>query len=127
VFDSVAELRGVQRASEECHVSQPAVTQAIAKLEEQIGVALLQRGARGTYVNDFGVIFHRRTQRFLCPARSGDVGTGRPGFSCPLPRVASRITRAQIRTLISIVEKRIFRGRGARARSASGVAAAGHA
>ena len=41
VFDSVVQLRGVQRAAKECHVSQPAVTQAIAKLEQQMGVALL--------------------------------------------------------------------------------------
>jgi LysR family transcriptional regulator of gallate degradation len=33
LFESVAQLHGVRRASEECHLSQPAVTQAIAKLE----------------------------------------------------------------------------------------------
>ena len=37
LFESVARLSSVRRASEECHLSQPAVTQAIAKLEEQIG------------------------------------------------------------------------------------------
>ena len=36
LFESVARLSSVRRASEECHLSQPAVTQAIAKLEEQI-------------------------------------------------------------------------------------------
>ena len=108
VFDSVAARHGVQRASEECHVSQPAVTQAIAKLEEQIGVALLQRGARGTYVNDFGAIFHRRTQRFFAQLEAAMLELGVPGSPVPLPRVASRITRAQIRTLISIVENGSF-------------------
>ncbi len=108
VFDSVAELHGVQRASEECHVSQPAVTQAIAKLEEQIGVALLQRGARGTYLNEFGEIFHRRTQRFFAQLEQALLELGVPGSPVPLPRVASRITRAQIRILNSIVENGSF-------------------
>ena len=39
VFESVAQLHGVRKASEEFHLSQPAVTQAIAKLEKQLGVA----------------------------------------------------------------------------------------
>src|ERR1700742_3754278 len=93
VFDSVAQLHGVQRASEECHVSQPAVTQAIAKLEEQIGVELLQRCARGTYLNEFGQVFHRRTQRFFAQLEEALVELGVSGSPVPLQRIASRISR----------------------------------
>ena len=42
VFERVAQLQGVRRASEECHVSQPAATQALANFEENLGVALLE-------------------------------------------------------------------------------------
>ena len=59
VFDSVGQLHGVRRASEECHLSQPAVTQAMAKLEQQMGVTLLERRPSGSYLNEFGRIFHR--------------------------------------------------------------------
>jgi len=104
VFDSVAQLHGVQRASEECHVSQPAVTQAIAKLEDQIGVALLQRCARGTYLNEFGQIFHRRTQRFFAQLEEALVELGVSGSPVPLSRIASRISRSQLLCLICVVE-----------------------
>src|SRR5579863_2833184 len=104
VFDSVVQLHGVQRASAECHVSQPAVTQAIAKLEQQMGVALLQRCARGTYPNEFGVIFHRRTQRFFAQLEAALRELGVPDAPVPLPRIAGRISSSQLLSLISIVE-----------------------
>ena len=104
LFDSVAQLHGVQRASDECHVSQPAVTQAIAKLEQQMGVALLQRCARGTYPNEFGVIFHRRTQRFFAQLEAALLELGVPNAPIPLPRIAGRISRSQLLSLISIVQ-----------------------
>lgn len=108
VFDSVAKLRGVQRASEECLVSQPAVTQAIAKLEEQMGVALLQRCPRGTYLNEFGIIFHRRTQRFFTQLEGALVDLGVPSTPVPLSRVASRISRSQLRSVVAIVDTGSF-------------------
>jgi len=108
VFDSVAQLHGVQRASEECHVSQPAVTQAIAKLEEQIGVELLQRCARGTYLNEFGQVFHRRTQRFFAQLEEALVELGVCGSPVPLQRIATRISRGQLQSLICIVETGSF-------------------
>lgn len=108
VFDSVAQLNGIQRASEECHVSQPAVTQALAKLEEQIGVALLQRCARGTYTNEFGEIFHRRTQRFFAQLEQAMSELGVPNAPVPVARIASRISQAQLASLIAIVETGSF-------------------
>jgi DNA-binding transcriptional LysR family regulator len=108
VFESVAALRGVRRASEECHLSQPAVTQAIAKLEEQMGVALLQRRASGTYLNEFGTIFHRRTQRFFAQLEQALVELGVPNAPVPITRLASRISWPQIRSLIAIVENGSF-------------------
>jgi DNA-binding transcriptional LysR family regulator len=108
VFESVVQLKGVRRASEECHLSQPAVTQAIAKLEEQIGVTLLERRASGSYLNEFGAIFHRRTHRFFEQLEQALIELGVPNSSVPLPRIASRISRSQIRSLIAIVENRSF-------------------
>lgn len=96
VFESVVQLRGVRRASQECHLSQPAVTQAIAKLEEQIGVPLLDRRASGSYLNEFGVIFHRRTQRFFEQVEQALMQLGVPNNTVPLSRTAGRISKSQI-------------------------------
>jgi DNA-binding transcriptional LysR family regulator len=114
LFESVAQLQGVRRASEECHLSQPAVTQAIAKLEEQLGVQLLLRCASGSYLNEFGIIFHARTQRFFAQVEQALLELGVPSSPFPLARVASRITRSQIRSLMAIVENGTF-AQGARA------------
>lgn len=108
VFQSVAHLHGVRRASEECHLSQPAVTQAIAKLEEQLGVTLLQRCASGSYLNEFGVIFHRRVQRFFEQLEKALADLGVPNTPVPLSRLASRVSRSQIRSLIAIFENASF-------------------
>jgi LysR family transcriptional regulator of gallate degradation len=108
LFESVAQLQGVRRASEECHLSQPAVTQAIAKLEEQLGVQLLLRCATGSYLNEFGIIFHARTQRFFMQVEHALLELGVPSSPFPLARVASRITRSQIRSLLAIVENGTF-------------------
>ena len=108
VFQSVADLQGFQRASEECHLSQPAVTQAIAKLEEQLGVPLLVRRASGSYLNEFGVIFQRRMQRLFAQIEEALIELGVPDGPVPVSQVASRITRPQMRSLIAIVENGSF-------------------
>jgi LysR family transcriptional regulator, regulator for genes of the gallate degradation pathway len=106
LFEAVARLCSVRRASEECHLSQPAVTQAIAKLEEQIGASLLERGASGSYLNPLGTIFHRRTERLFALIEEALVELGVPAGHAPV--MASRITRSQIRSLIAIVENGTF-------------------
>src|SRR5882757_3994640 len=91
LFESVARLSSVRRASEECHLSQPAVTQAIAKLEQQLGVSLLERGANGSYLNELGVIFQRRTERLFNQIEQALIELG--VAACNAPMMASRITR----------------------------------
>ena len=106
LFESVGRLSSVRRASEECHLSQPAVTQAIAKLEKQLGINLLERGASGSYLNELGAIFQRRTARLFMQIEQALLELGVPGGHAAT--LASRITRSQIRSLISIVENGSF-------------------
>jgi LysR family transcriptional regulator of gallate degradation len=108
VFDSVAHLHGVRRASDECHISQPAVTQAIAKLEEQLGVTLFERRASGSYLNPFGTIFHLRTRRLFDQFEQALMELGIPSGPIPIPQLAARISRSHIRSLIAIVENGSF-------------------
>lgn len=106
LFESVARLSSIRRASEECHLSQPAVTQAIAKLEEEIGFSLLERTANGSYPNELGVIFQRRTERLFTQIEEALVELGVPPGQAPV--MAARVTRSQIRSLISVVEHGSF-------------------
>lgn len=58
VFDAVARHHGVSRAAEELFLSHSAVSQQLRQLEEYIGVALVQRGTRGTELTDAGRRYH---------------------------------------------------------------------
>jgi DNA-binding transcriptional LysR family regulator len=44
---AVLELGSLGKAAEKLHISQPALTKSIQRLEEQLGVRLFERGARG--------------------------------------------------------------------------------
>jgi LysR family transcriptional regulator of gallate degradation len=79
LFESVGRLNSVRRASEECNLSQPAVTQALAKLEQQVGAVLLERRASGSYLNELGEIFHRRATRLFEQFEEALIALGVPG------------------------------------------------
>jgi DNA-binding transcriptional LysR family regulator len=53
-FIAVAELRGVRAASEQLHVTQPAISRQIQDLEEAIGTALFERTPRGLVLTAAG-------------------------------------------------------------------------
>lgn len=106
LFESVGRLNSVRKASEECNLSQPAVTQSLAKLEQQVGVSLLDRRASGSYLNELGEIFHRRAARLFMQIEQALIDLGVPAASAPV--IAKRISKSQARSLIAIVETGSF-------------------
>jgi len=56
-FIAVAELRSVRAASEQLHVTQPAISRQIQDLEDAIGAALFERTPRGLRLTDAGVAY----------------------------------------------------------------------
>src|SRR5262245_9873239 len=50
MFVATAEARGVQRAAERVYRTQPAVSMALRKLEEELGAPLFDRSDRGAYI-----------------------------------------------------------------------------
>ena len=54
VFVTVAEARGFRAAGERLGVSASAVSQSIRKLEEQLGVVLVQRTTRSVHLTEAG-------------------------------------------------------------------------
>ena len=72
VVREVFRLRRIGAAAEVVHLSQPAATQAVARVEEILGVALFDRRPKGMYSTDAGAIFERRLLRILEHLRIGD-------------------------------------------------------
>lgn len=64
-FRAVAELSSFRRAAEAIHLSQPALSRRIDKLEEALGVRLFDRTSRRVYLTAVGRDFARSTERLL--------------------------------------------------------------
>lgn len=108
LFEAVGRLNSVRRGSEECNLSQPAVTQALAKLEQQIGDVLLERRASGSYLTTGGHIFHRRVTRMFHQIEQALLDLGVPGGCDGARSIANRLSRSQARSLIAIIESGSF-------------------
>jgi LysR family transcriptional regulator, regulator for genes of the gallate degradation pathway len=90
----------VTRAADECRLSQPAVTQALNKLEGQIGAPLFRRPPQGLFVNDLGQVFARRVERAF-----GHLDAAAAAFA---PRLRLTTTVSQLRSLIAVREAENF-------------------
>lgn len=64
-FRVVGRLQHVTRAAEELGMTQPALSRAIARLERELGVALLHRAGRSIRLTRYGEVFLRRVERAL--------------------------------------------------------------
>ena len=62
---ALADLRHFGRAAEACHVSQPTLSTQIRKLEEELGVALVERAPRQVMLTPVGVDIVERARRVL--------------------------------------------------------------
>lgn len=67
-FLAVAELLHFGRAAERLHMSQPPLTQAVRKLEAQLGVQLFERSSRSVRLTPAGAALQASAQRLLLDA-----------------------------------------------------------
>jgi DNA-binding transcriptional LysR family regulator len=107
VFEAVARLENVSRASHELLRSQPAITSSIVKLEELLKVTLFDRTTTGTYATAAGVSVLVRARKILTAAEQAIVEIGGRPTLPPLV-VAAGITRAHARAVIAIAEAKSF-------------------
>ncbi|MEU4658991.1 LysR family transcriptional regulator [Streptomyces sp. NPDC023723] len=64
-FTVVAEYQHFGRAAEALHTTQPSLSRQIRRLEQQVGVRLLDRTTRGTRLSEAGEVFLPRAQGVL--------------------------------------------------------------
>jgi DNA-binding transcriptional LysR family regulator len=64
-FVTVAEEGQITRAARRLHIAQPALSQAIAQLESQLGVRLLERHPRGVTLTSAGEVFLAKARTAL--------------------------------------------------------------
>ncbi|MGF1447060.1 MAG: LysR family transcriptional regulator [Pikeienuella sp.] len=64
-FTAVAEELNFTRAAERCQVSQPALTRAIRKLEDELGGPLFRREGRKTHLTELGRMVRPRLEQAL--------------------------------------------------------------
>lgn len=121
VFVAVLEQRSFRRAAAVLHVTQPAVTKAIAGLEESLGVRLFDRASHGAEPTVHGLslaprvaaIFDevRRAAQDLSLVSSGAQGTLRVGIlpmpAIPfLPLAVRRLLEDQPEIFVTVAEER---------------------
>lgn len=93
---AVAEGGSASYAAEKLHISQPAVTQALAGLERDFGQTLFLRRSRGLEPNAAGRMLIRRLDRAF--------GHLDPALQAIAPRLVLTATAAQLRALAAVAE-----------------------
>jgi LysR family transcriptional regulator, regulator for genes of the gallate degradation pathway len=99
-FLAVVDFGSVTRAAEICFVSQPAVTQAINKLEQVAGAALFQRTPQGLFPTEAGNLLGGRARRAF------DLLD--PALVELAPRLKVTATYAQLSALVAVREAENF-------------------
>ena len=64
-FIKVAELQHITRASEELHIAQPALTQTIHRLENELGVPLFGSKGRNIVLTEYGRYFYDKLKPII--------------------------------------------------------------
>src|SRR5207253_2222368 len=65
IFLSIVRRGTLTEASQELHLSQPAITRRLQKLERTLGAPLFERSGRRLRLTDAGVHFQRRAEAIL--------------------------------------------------------------
>lgn len=99
LFAAVAEFKSLTATSEKWHLSQPAVTQAVNKLEREAG-PLFDRTRHGFFLNPRGEVLLRRVERAFALLD--------PILSDISPRLRISLTYAQLQALIAVSESENF-------------------
>ena len=104
-FREVANTKSVSLASQRVYLSQPAITQAIAKLERTLGTPLFERHSEGMFTTQAGELFLDRVNRALDHLRTGANEAARLGLKKGARRQGNfdqLLTTTQLRALVAV-------------------------
>src|SRR6266513_1129385 len=108
LFDQVVRRGSVSGAARAAHLSQPAVTQAVAQVEAALGARLLHRSYSGLELTGAGRGAAQRVDRALQMLRAA-LGAVRTRSADAVDADALRgITSTQLKALIAVVEEGAF-------------------
>jgi DNA-binding transcriptional LysR family regulator len=105
MFLSVCELGSLNAASKGLNVAQPAITQALSRLEDYHEVSLLTRRSGGSQPTEEGKVLWRRCERFFRLLQRGIVLASERAAAPTLTQsnhIMARLTAAQIFAHISV-------------------------
>ena len=110
VFLAVCELKSITRASERIYLSQPAITQAIAKLEKQLETHLFERHSDGMYPTESGILWQKRVTRSLEYLRDSTAELLKdPSLKENLSaNVLAQISTTQLKALVAVCDVQNF-------------------
>ncbi|MCD7099570.1 LysR substrate-binding domain-containing protein [Stenotrophomonas sp. MMGLT7] len=109
----VAAAGNISAAAEAVSLSQPALVQAIAKLEQVLETALFVRHPHGVTATEAGGHFLVRTRRALGYLERGVQQIRRASRQPMLAHVERRVSMSQLRALVSVVESSSYAGAAA--------------
>ena len=106
-FIAVAQTGNITRAAEELHISQPALSRQIIKLENELGCKLLERGGHGISLTNAGHLLLNRARELSdlldkteTELKTPDVASGEVSIACSethatlaIARIAKRLSR----------------------------------
>jgi DNA-binding transcriptional LysR family regulator len=107
-FLAIAETGLLHRAAVQVGVSQPALTKAVRRLENELGVQLFERTPKGMRLNEFGMEFHERAAilheqhrdalQYISGMRAGEAAVVRVGVT---PAAEPLVTKAYLQLIKS--------------------------
>lgn len=65
LFHKIASAKSISKVAEECHLSQPALSQQMRKLEDEVGLRLLNRSNKGIELTSNGKAVYKHFQQII--------------------------------------------------------------
>src|SRR5690606_28313745 len=119
-FVRIVEIGSLSRAAQALHVAQPALSQQMNRLEEELGVKLLLRSVRGVTPTEAGLAVYRQAQALLkqvdgkrlgaCEASEGPAGTVPLRLPCTISTPLGMPLLQQVKARLPAVRLEIIGG-----------------
>ena len=103
-FLAMADLLNFTRAAEACSVTQPSLTKAIRKLEDELGGPLFRRERARTHLTDLGRLMHPHLERTFTAAQAATTlarDVGRAAVAPLALGVASSVDHATLDAVLA--------------------------